>query len=183
MVQNFSNITIKNLMINTGKTIALSIIVLLAGCYQKSEYNTKDKLSGLWSLYTMEQYDKDTGKWKQWRNGMQGFLLYDGNDNMALHLTSLGYEDTDLQFPNFIDTIPIEALKHLTKSYVYMAKYSIDEENSIVKHSRISHSNPGEWNSTVQRRFSFNGDTLILRPVEEKTSGLRLKWLRSLLDK
>ena len=117
-----------------------------------------------------------TGEWNEWRDGMQGYVLYDGVENMALHLTTKGYQDTDLQFPNFNDTIPLEALKHLTGSYVYLAKYKIEED--IVQHSRVSHSNPAEWNDVVRRRFSFSGDTLVLRPTEETNAGLRLKWVR-----
>jgi len=126
----------------------------------------------------MEQQDSITGGWHEWRNGMQGYILYDDNNHMSLHLTTKGYQNTNLEFPNFTDTVSIDALKHLTKSYVYFAKYTVFEEDSIVEHARISHSNPGEWNDIVKRRFSFVGDTLILRPVEKQKSGLRLKWLK-----
>ena len=126
----------------------------------------------------MEQQDSTTGKWNEWRDGMQGYILYDDTENMSLHLTTKGYENTNLVFPNFSDTISDQALKHLTGSYVYFAKYKINQKESIVEHSRISHSNPGMWNQVVQRRFSFSGDTLILQPVEKTLSGLRLKWLK-----
>jgi hypothetical protein len=109
---------------------------------------------------------------------MQGYLLYDDKENMALHLMTKDYQKFDLVFPNFTADIPEKALKHLTNSYVYFAKYSVDSENSIVEHKRISHTNPNEWGKVVQRRFSFSGDTLILAPVEESNSSLRLKWLR-----
>jgi hypothetical protein len=126
----------------------------------------------------MEQQDSITGKWQEWREGLQGYILYDDTNNMSVHLTTKGYQNTDLKFPNFIDTISVDALKHLTGSYVYFAKYTIFEEDSIVQHARISHSNPGDWNKVVQRRFLFKGDTLILRPVEKSNSRLRLKWLK-----
>jgi hypothetical protein len=126
----------------------------------------------------MEQQDPVTGQWSEWRNGMQGYILYDDNDNMSIHLTTKGYEDTELRFPNFIDSISNEALKHLTGSYVYFAKYTIDEKRNEVEHARISHSNPGMWNEKVTRRFTFSGDTLILQPTEEENAGLRLKWLK-----
>lgn len=109
---------------------------------------------------------------------MQGYILYDGTENMSLHLTTKGYENTELRFPNFVDTISNEALKHLTHSYVYFAKYTVDEAQHVVEHARISHSNPGMWNEKVKRRFSFKGDTLILQPVEQKIAGLRLKWIK-----
>jgi len=63
---------------------------------------------------------------------------------------------------------------------VYFAKYTILEEESIVEHARISHSNPSEWNKIVRRKYTFTGDTLTLAPVEMRLSGLRLKWVRSI---
>ena len=110
---------------------------------------------------------------------MQGYLLYDDNGHMALHMTIKGYENTDLRFPNFVDTISVEALRHLTGSYAYFARYKVSPMDSIIEHSRISHSNPADWNKVVRRKYFFSGDTLILRPVENQNSGLRLKWLKS----
>ena len=61
---------------------------------------------------------------------------------------------------------------------VDFVEYTVDEEQSVVEHARISHSNPAMWNEVVRRKFTFKGDTLILQPLEEATSGLRLKWIR-----
>ena len=157
----------------------LLITASLFSCNKDTEKNETNKFSGLWSLYIMEQKDLDTGKWSEWKNGMQGYILYDDKDNMAVHLTTKGYEDTDLRFPNFTDTISNEALKYLTNSYVYFAKYSVDKDKGVVEHARISHSNPGEWNAVVQRKFTFKGDTLILETLEGENSGLRLTWIKS----
>ncbi len=165
-------------MMKTNKILFLLMLGLLVGCNQEFEQHKPNKFKGLWSLHIMERLNPETGEWHEWRDGMQGYILYDGNGNMSLHLTTKGYEDTDLRFPNFVDSIPTEALKHLTNSYVYFAKYTIDEDQSIVEHARISHSNPGDWNKVVRRRYRFNGDTLILQPVEKEISGLRLKWIK-----
>lgn len=155
------------------------IFVLFYACNQDTKQKETNRFSGLWSLHIMEQKDSITGKWAEWRNGMQGYILYDDMNNMSVHLTVKGYQNTSIEFPNFIDTVSVEALKHLTGSYVYFAKYTIYDDESIVEHARISHSNPGDWNAVVRRRFSFSGDTLILKPVEEKNARLRLKWIRS----
>jgi len=159
--------------------IALIIATLLSlGCNQGSIPTDSNRFTGLWALHIMEQVDTTTGEWNEWRNGMQGYILYDDRNNMAVHLTTVGYEDTDLRFPNFVDSISVDALKHITNSYVYFAKYSVDERKGIVEHARISHSNPGSWNEVVQRKYTFRGDTLILQPLEQETSGLRLKWIK-----
>lgn len=158
-------------------TIALIIAIAFVSCQSTVKQSKTEKLKGLWSLVIMEKRDSLAG-WSEWRDGMQGYLLYDGDGNMALHLTDKDYQKTDLHFPNFTDTISLEALKHLTKSYVYFANYDFDDNTSIVTHHRISHSNPQEWNGIVERRVSFIGDTLVLTPVEEKNASLRLKWIK-----
>jgi len=158
--------------------IFFAILITISACNQEIQKSDKSKLSGLWTLHIMEQQDSTTGQWNEWRDGMQGFILYDDTENMSLHLTTKGYQHTGLEFPNFNDTISIEALKHLTGSYVYFAKYSLDEEEKIVQHARISHSNPSMWHQVVRRRYSFSEDTLVLQPVEKTLSGLRLKWVK-----
>jgi len=159
-------------------SIYFLILIVFLACNKKTKRVKSSKFTGLWSLYIMEQQDTITGQWKEWRDGMQGYILYDNKDNMAVHLTTKGYQNANLKFPNFVDTIAMEALKHLTKSYVYFAKYKIHEKDSIVEHARFSHSNPADWNKVVRRKFSFIGDTLILRPVENKNANLRLKWIK-----
>jgi len=159
--------------------IFLLILFFTSACCQQPKQDEQSKFSGLWTLHIMEQYDQETGAWSVWRNGMQGYILYNNDGHMALHLTTAEYEDFDLEFSNFTDTIPLDALKHLTNSYVYFAKYTIDKEKGIVEHARISHSNPGMWNEIVQRKYTFIGDTLVLEPVEESIAGLRLKWIKA----
>jgi len=165
-------------MKNIQISLFLLTVILSLGCTQETKLKKTNKFSGLWSLHVMEQLNPETGKWSEWRNGMQGYILYDNKNNMSVHLTTEGYEATDLRFPNFVDTISNEALKHLTNSYVYFAKYTVDEEESVVEHARISHSNPGQWDEVVKRRYTFSGDTLTLQPLEEETSNLRLKWIK-----
>lgn len=165
-------------MKNVKFLLVLSITFLLFNCNKKINKADEHQFKGLWSLYIMEQKDTVTNRWTEWRSGMQGYILYDDSNNMAVHLTTKGYEKTNLEFPNFNDTISIEALKHLTGSYTYFSKYSVDKANSQVTHARISHSNPKEWNDRVIRKYTFVGDTLILEPLEKSNAELRLKWIR-----
>ncbi len=160
----------------TKITLLIIIALLFSSCESETQ---KNKLTGLWSLVVMDNYNEKTNEWEVWNGGMQGYVLYDNEENMSLHLLTKDYEKTDLRFPDFDDSIPLEALKHLTNSYVYFAKYSINYEDSVVTHTRISHSNPGEWGKTVHRKFGFIGDTLTLEPLEDKSAGLRLKWVRN----
>lgn len=157
----------------------ISVLIISTSCRHQAIEEDDNPFSGLWKLHIMEQKDSITGEWNEWRNGMQGYILYDNQDHMSVHLTTRGYENTPLSFPNFSDTIAIEALKHLTKSYVYFARYTIHENEQYVEHARISHSNPADWNMVVRRKYHFTGDTLVLQPMEENNSGLRLKWIKT----
>ncbi len=154
----------------------LIIISTLISCNQSVE--NENKLSGLWKLHIMEQKDTISNTWKEWKGGLQGYLLYDDDENMSLFLAAKDYKETDMTFQNFTDTLSLEKLQYLTKSYFYMGKYKVDTAKNIVKHTRIAHSNPNDWDITVERRFEFKGDTLIISPVEKKNASLRLKWIR-----
>lgn len=134
------------------------------------------QLTGLWTLYSMEQRDSATGTWQPYRNGMQGYLLYDGRGHMALHLSTRGYEQFRPEFPNFNPQIPSEALQHLTNSYHYLGTYTIDEAKGQVTHTKLAHSNPSEWGLEAVRNFRFEGDTLVMTPEEEENARLRVKW-------
>ncbi len=165
-------------MKNIQSIAFLFISILLISCNQELKKTQTSKFSGLWKLLVIEQQDSISGKWSEWRNGLQGYILYDDKDNMAVHLTSKGYQNTDIEFHDFIDSVSIEELKHRTQSYVYFAKYSILEDENIVEHARISHSNPNLWNIKVKRYFEFKGDTLILTTLERKNSQLRVVWIK-----
>jgi len=136
-------------------------------------------ITGLWKLESMKVRDTATNTWSHYRGGMDGYLLYDGNGHVALHLYEKSYEKAGIEFPNFNDSIPLEALKHITKSYYYMGNYKISEADSIVSHYKLSHSNPSEFGLTAERRFYFSGDTLVMQPIERKNSKLKLKWLKA----
>jgi|SRR5690606_21395259 len=154
-----------------------SALLFVFACQNKVE--EPSKIEGLWKLESMKVRDTVDNTWSNYKGGMDGYLLYDGNGHVSLHLYEKGYEKAGIEFPNFNDSIPLEALKHITKSYYYMGNYSVSENDSIVSHFKLSHSNPSEFGLTAERRFYFNGDTLMMQPVEKKNSRLRLKWLKT----
>lgn len=167
-------ISIRMIFLNT---FTIATLLCLGSC---EKYETKSpKITGLWKLESMKVRDTVSNTWSHYKGGMDGYLLYDETGHVALHLYEKGYEKSELDFPNFNDSIPIEALKHITKSYYYIGNYQVSEKDSIVSHFKLSHSNPSEFGLTAERRFYFNGDTLIMQPVERKNSKLKLKWLKS----
>ncbi|MCG2430982.1 lipocalin-like domain-containing protein [Aequorivita xiaoshiensis] len=162
---------------NKIKYIVVAAVLWSSISCQNERYNNPS-ITGLWKLEGMKVRDTTTNTWSPYRGGMDGYLLYGNNNHVALHLYDNGYENVDIEFPNFTDSISLEALKHITKSYYYMGNYKVSEADSIVSHYKLSHSNPSEFGLTAQRRFYFVGDTLIMQPVERKNSRLKLKWLK-----
>ncbi|MCZ4320118.1 lipocalin-like domain-containing protein [Aequorivita viscosa] len=156
--------------------IAAVLLATVLSCNTETEQPLK--ITGLWKLESMKVRDSATNTWSHYRGGMDGYLLYDGSGHVALHLYEKDYENAGIEFPNFNDTIPLEALKYITKSYYYMGNYSVSENDIIVSHFKLSHSNPSEFGLTAERRFYFSGDTLVMQPVERKNSKLKLKWLK-----
>jgi hypothetical protein len=157
--------------------VIVAVAVIFVSCEAKIKVKSAN-VEGLWKLVSMKIRNTETGDWNDYRNGMQGYLLYDGARNMTIHLTDKGYEDTELEFPNFTDTLSIEALKYLTKSYYYIGEYEILND-SMVQHTRLSHSNPGDWGKVVKRHFKIRNDTLIMTPTEQRLANLELKWVKS----
>ena len=169
MITKFKNLRIK---------IIVSVIILAVTFSCNNDMPSSPTITGLWKLESMKVRDTVTNTWSDYKDGMAGYLLYDENRHVALHLYEKGYEKTGIEFPNFNDSIPLEALKHITKSYYYMGNYKVSEADSIVSHFKLSHSNPSEFGLTAERRFYFSGDTLVMQPVELKNSKLKLKWLQ-----
>lgn len=157
--------------------LGISAFIFLGSC-EKAKTKSP-RIAGLWKLESMKVRDTVSNTWSDYKGGMDGFLLYDESGHVSLHLYEKGYETSGIEFPNFNDSISIDALKHITKSYYYMGNYKISERDSIVSHFKLSHSNPSEFGLTAERRFYFTGDTLVMQPVERKNSKLKLKWLKS----
>lgn len=144
----------------------------------------ENNLNGLWTLSSMEKPDS-TGVMKPYAGGMQGFLLYEENGHVALHLSYEDFEKSELHFRNFTDTLNRAKLEYLTGSYHYIANYSLLSDSTvagqremIIEHDRIAHSNPNDWGVKVQRKLSLKGDTLKMQPLEESNSSIRLVWVR-----
>lgn len=160
------------------KTLLLSILVssIFFGCSQNTIV-PKLPILGLWKLHVME-VKNDQDQWKEWRQGMGGYLLYQESGYMSLHLTPKSYPDTDLQFMNFTDTMKLDQLKYISQNYNYTGSFTVNQDSSIISHTKLSHSNPNEWGEISRRKFSFVGDTLFVVPTEEENASLRLKFLK-----
>ena len=78
-----------------------------------------------------------------------------------------------------IDSMPVEELKaaveEFASNYVYVGNYSVSDSADVVTHNRLAGTIPAVWNTTVKRRFVFNGDTLELHVDSDRR---RLKWIK-----
>lgn len=153
--------------------IIISTVFLLGSCKKQN-----NNLVGLWKLEIIEQKDSISGLWNEWNDGLQGYLLYDDVDNMAIHLTPKGFESFKPKSTSSEDSTYVEDLDYLTQSYNYFAKYKIDNDKNIVEHSRLSHSIPREWNKVVHRKIDLDSDTLVLTTLENSKSPMRVKWTK-----
>lgn len=141
------------------------------------QVETENILSGRWELITME-YKDSTDNWNPYMGGMNGELLYHPDGFMTLHLIPNNYPRPKDDFSNFDSTQAVNALKHLANFYSYSGDYELLND-SVVFHAKRIHSNPSEWGSTGERIFWFKGDTLCMRPAEERLSHIRMKWIKS----
>lgn len=168
----------------------LFIPVFLFACSNNCPSNRNKQLAGMYKLYIIENKDS-SGMWRQqeWGEGGDGYIVYDGKGHMGVHITSKGYKDfkwldeeTSInsdEVDKKINSMTVDELKEAVKefesSYVYFGNYSVDDTADVVTHHRITSSIPAIWGTTVKRKFSFRGDTIILEPLN---ANRRLKWIR-----
>lgn len=167
--------------------LGLLTFVTIYSCSQKDE-NKREKFHGMWRLDKYESFDSISNTWRQdsttWGQDTSsidgsGYIMYDGEGHMAVHLTPKGYKDFDTK--KNIDSLNNEDLKKLIKFYqsnfVYFA--NVELTDSTVVHKRLSATEPRNWNTKLVRDYEFRQDTLILA-ARESISGkrLRLRWIK-----
>ena len=171
----------------------LFILFTIAGlsftCADRSQLNRNRILAGMYKLYNIQVQDS-AGNWQdEWASDGTGYIIYDGIGHMAVQIMPKGYE----QFKTLsedesidpgkvkadIDSMPVEQLKatleEFVSNYVYAGNYSVSDSADVVTHHRLTHTIPSAWNTTVQRRFIFKGDTLELYNDADRR---RLKWIK-----
>ena len=151
---------------------------LLAACAEPEEASTtpEEQLSGRWNLAYMIVLDS-LGIAQPYMDGMMGSLLYHPSGFMSLHLTPDNYPDPAVSFSNFDSLQPMGRLKYLANFYSYTGSYRI-ENDSVLLHRSIMHSNPTEWNQDSRRAFRLNEDSLFMRPLAKGLERIRLLWIK-----
>lgn len=156
------------------------IFLILYSC-GTNEAKTSSKFHGMFRLDKFEAFDSLTNTWTDdtTRIGWNGYILYDGQGHMGVHLTPKGYKDFNTT--RNIDSLNHDELIALTKFYksnfVYFSDYTLTD--STVEHKRLSATEPQNWGKSLIRNFEFNQDTLILT-AHEIIAGqkLRLRWIK-----
>jgi hypothetical protein len=170
--------------------IVFTVITLLSACTTKKPVDTNSQLAGMYKLLIIENQDS-SGAWheQEWGKGGDGYIIYDGKGHMAVQITPKGYKDfqwldeessiNQNKVKEKTDSMSLDELKtavrEFVSNYVYTASYAIEDSADVVIHHRISSTIPAIWGTTVQRSFSFSGDTLILKNLNVNR---RLKWIR-----
>ena len=142
--------------------LGLVILATIYGCSTKTLQD--DKFHGMWRLDKFESFDSLANRWTDdlTRIGWSGYILYDGQGHMGVHLIPKGNKDFDTK--KNIDSLEHDDLKEMvkfyTRNFVYFANYNITETK--IDHNRLTATEPGNWGTTLTRDFDFKGDTLIL---------------------
>lgn len=141
----------------------------------------ESQFQGMWRLDKFEAFDSLAGRWTDdsTRRGWSGYILYDGQGHMGVHLLPRGYQNFDSR--KDIDSLDQDDLKALTRFYrsnfVYFANYTVS--STSIDHNRLTATEPMNWGKTLTRDFEFKGDTLILT-AHESIGGqqVRLRWIK-----
>ncbi len=166
-------------MKQTKLILGILAIATLYGCSTKKK--SDNKFEGMWTLDKFESFDSVANRWKDASTlaGWSGYILYDGQGHMGVHLIPKGYKDFDTK--KNLDSLSHDDLLELVKFYksnfVYFANYNIS--GTTIEHKRLTDTEPGNWGTTLTRDFDFKGDTLILT-AHENIGGqqLRLRWIK-----
>lgn len=171
--------------------IFLVIVTSFFGCANDSNDNQMAQFKGLWKMYSHE-IQIENGKWIDhiWMKEGKGYIIYDGEGHMAVHITPKDYRSKKINWKNEIDSLhqknyrskfeifSSESGDVTLANYVYVSECRILDRN-IIEHQRVSHGNPEKFNEIVQRGFEFIGDTLILSPLNlEGQNQRRIKWVK-----
>jgi hypothetical protein len=161
---------------------SLFVLMSLAICSCGSNgIKSNEMFNGMWRLDKFEAFDSSTNTWTNdtTRIGWNGYILYDGEGHMGVHLTPKGYKDFDTHMN--IDSLNHDELVALTKFYksnfVYFSDYTLAD--NTIEHKRLSATEPQNWGKSLTRNFEFKQDTLILTAheiiAEQK---VRLRWVK-----
>lgn len=158
----------------------LLTLVTIYGCNTNTQ-RPESQFQGMWRLDKFEQLDSLAGQWidDPARIGWSGYILYDGQGHMGVHLLPKGYTDFDTR--ESIDSLNHDELKVLAKFYrsnfVYFANYATS--GTTIDHKRLTATEPRNWGTTLTREFEFKGDTLILTAHEDiGGQQIRLRWIK-----
>lgn len=160
--------------------LTLILLVILLGCGTTTQ-KAQTTFDGMWRLDKFEAYDSLSNRWTidSTRVAWMGYILYDGQGHMGVHLIPGNYQDTDTN--KNLDSLQDNELKELVKFYksnfVYFANYTITGQT--IDHNRLTATEPNNWGTTLTRDYDFKGDTLILT-ARETIGGkkLRLRWIK-----
>lgn len=167
-------------MLKIKLILVLLILAAVYSCNTKTQ-QSNNKFDGMWTLHKFESFDSLTNRWTDdsTRVGWSGYILYDGQGHMGVHLIPKGYKD--FYTKKNLDSLSHDDLKNLAKFYrsnfVYFANYNIT--GTTIDHKRLTATEPANWGTTLTRDFDFKGDTLILT-AHENIAGqqIRLRWIK-----
>ena len=131
---------------------------------------------GTWLLVSQHNLYSDGHREPSRGEHPAGILIYDGGGNMAVQLMR-----TDVRAPEFTDLADLADLRTALEGYLaYFGRFTVDEAQQIVRHHVSGASYPAYCDTTLVRRYRFEGDTLTLEAASPAGDSTRvLVWRRA----
>lgn len=135
-------------------SLGLLTLVMIYSCNSKTS-NADSKFDGMWRLDKFESFDSLTNSWSAYppMAGVTGYIIYDGQGHMGVHLIPKGYKDFSTN--QNIDSLQNDDLKELTKFYksnfVYFANYNIN--GTTIDHDRLTATEPAKLGDNFNTRL------------------------------
>ena len=86
---------------------------------------------GLWKLLIAEYENPESGQWEAWNGGLQGYLLYDNKDNVAVHMMPREYQDTDIEFHLLPEKMTLDVAGHYSRPDIFTLHVDTSPQNNV----------------------------------------------------
>jgi hypothetical protein len=147
------------------------LVVIGFGFSPKAEEGADAKrFVGTWKLVSIESAEPETTRGEN----PIGLIYYDAFGNMAVQI--MPDRDRPQWKPNESPT-PEQAKEALRGYVAYFGAYTVDEKARTVSHHRKGTINAAGVGVDLVRKYEFEGDRLILTPVDNPSS--HLTWERA----
>ncbi|MBN2348046.1 MAG: lipocalin-like domain-containing protein [Bacteroidales bacterium] len=144
------------------------------------EISVKDKLIGNWTLISVTGSENRNNHALPMGDHVTGSLIFTPDLRMSLQVINTDRGQLSGSDPYYVPDNEIRMA--FLSYYAYYGTYSVYESSDLLRINIEGSSVPNWQNTAVDRNFSFNGDTLVLKSSAENISSSKLgniqRWIR-----